>query len=253
MMHVLIIENEKPAADKLIRILMKIDPSVAVTETIASVEGAISYLERNPPLDLILMDIQLDDGLCFEIFETIQVDIPVIFTTAYDEFTLKAFKVNSIDYLLKPIEEADVRNAITKFKSLQHNKDNFHSNLVKRLQEVLTGVYKNRFLVKIGTNYKSIAVIEICCFYIRERTTFIRTFADKDYVIDPSLDYIQKTLDPKQFFRINRNCLINIKAINDIVSYSSSRLKIKLIGVKPLDDLIVSRDKISEFKRWIDQ
>jgi DNA-binding LytR/AlgR family response regulator len=251
-MNVLIIENEKPAADKIVRLLKKVDESVTVTDIIESVEGSINRLQKEPLPDLILMDIQLDDGLCFEIFETIKIDIPVIFTTAYDEYILKAFKVNSIDYLLKPIEELPLRNAISKFKSL-HYKDTLRKDLLKGLFKELNSGYKNRFLVKIGTNYRSIQVSEISCFYILERAVFIRTFADTDYSVDYSLDTIQKTIDPGIFFRINREFIVNINAISDIISYSSSRLKIKLNSRKPIDDLIVSRDKVSEFKTWIDK
>jgi DNA-binding LytR/AlgR family response regulator len=251
-MNVLIIENEKPAADKIIGLLKKVDNSATVIGIVESVEGAINRLQQEPLPDLILMDIQLDDGLCFEIFETIKIDTPVIFTTAYDEYMLKAFKVNSIDYLLKPIEEIPLRNAISKFKSL-HYKDTLRNDLLKGLFKELSIGYRNRFLVKIGANYRSIQVSEICCFYILERAVFIRTFADADYSIDYSLDYIQKAIDSKVFFRINRNCIVNINAISDMISYSSSRLKIKLNSHKPIDDLIVSRDKVSEFKTWIDK
>jgi DNA-binding LytR/AlgR family response regulator len=253
MINIQIVENEKPAADKLVRLLKKIDPTISVTDIITTVEGAVHRLQEQPQPDLIMMDIRLDDGLCFEIFETIQVDIPIIFTTAYDEFILKAFKVNSIDYLLKPIEEHAVTNALTKFKSLHYKKDNINAALLKQLYDGLTAPYKNRFLIKIGTNYKSVLVKDISCFYILERVTFIRTFADRDYIIDHSLDHLQETIDPKQFFRINRNCLISIDAISDITGYSTNRLKIKLNNLKPIDDLIVSRDKVAEFKKWIDK
>lgn len=251
-MNILIVENEKPAADKIVMLLKKVDKSVTVIGVVESVEGAIIRLQEEPLPDLILLDIQLDDGLCFEIFETIKIDTPIIFTTAYDEFTLKAFKVNSVDYLLKPIEEIPLRNAINKFKSL-HYKNTVNNDLLKRMFDELNIGYKNRFLIKIGTNYRSIQVSEISCFYILERATFIRTFADREYSVDYSLDYIQKTIDHNTFFRINRNCIVNIDAISDILGYSSSRLKIKFNSHKPIDDLIVSRDKVSEFKKWIDK
>jgi len=251
-MNVLIIENEKPAADKLKRLLQKIDENIAIVGVIETVEGTVNWLQNNPSPDLILIDIQLDDGICFEVFETIQVDTPVIFTTAYNEYALRAFKVNSVDYLLKPIEEIPLRNAINKFKSLHYN-NTVRNDLLKRLFKELNTGYKNRFLIKIGAKYRSVPVSEICCFYILERATFIRTFADKDYSIDYSLDYIQKTIDLNSFFRINRNCIVNINAIGEILCYSSSRLKIKLNSHKPIDDLIVSREKVSEFKKWIDK
>ena len=147
-MNVLIIENEKPAADKLKRLLQKIDENIAIVGIIETVEGTVNWLQNNPSPDLILIDIQLDDGICFEVFETIQVDTPVIFTTAYNEYALRAFKVNSIDYLLKPIEEIPLRNAINKFKSLHYN-NTVRNDLLKRLFKELNIGYKNRFLIKI--------------------------------------------------------------------------------------------------------
>lgn len=251
-MNVLIVENEKPAAEGLSRLLKKIDDTITIAGRTESVESTINWFQNNTSPELIFMDIQLDDGLCFELFESIKLDIPVIFTTAYDEYTLSAFKVNSVDYLLKPIEEALLRNAINKFKSLYY-KNSTRNGLLNQMFKDLNSGYKTRFLIKVGTNYKSILVSEISCFYILERATFIRLFSDKDYSVDYSLDYLQKTLDPNTFFRINRNCIVNINAISDILSYSSSRLEIKLNGHKPADDLIVSRDKVNEFKKWIDK
>jgi DNA-binding LytR/AlgR family response regulator len=251
-MNILIVENEKPAAEKIVRLLEKIDRSLTIAGIVETVEGAINQLQNEAPPDLILMDIQLDDGLCFEIFETIGIDIPVIFTTAYDEYMLKAFKVNSVDYLLKPVEEDALRNAINKFKSL-HDKAVFKNDMIMQLIRELNAGFKNRFLVKIGPRYRSVPVGEISCFYISGRVTFIRTFADKEYAIDYSLDYILKSVDYHTFFRINRNCMVNINAISDILFYSSSRLKIKLNSNKPMEDLIVSRDKVHEFKKWIDK
>jgi len=251
-MNVLLVENEKPATAGLSRFLKKIDDSIKILATTESVESTINWIQNNPAPDLIFMDIQLDDGLCFEIFESLKLEVPVIFTTAYDKYTLSAFKVNSVDYLLKPIEEVSLRNAIEKFKSL-HYKNTVNNDFLKQLFKDFNTGYKTRFLIKVGEHYKSIPTGEISCFYILERATFIRTLDDKDYAIDFSLDYLQKTIDPNQFFRINRNFLVNINAIGNILSYSSSRLKINLKSHKSIDDLIVSRDKVSEFKNWIDK
>ena len=251
-MNVLIVENEKPAAERLNRLLKIIDDSIKILATMDSVETTINWLQNNASPESIFMDIQLDDGLCFELFESIKLEIPVIFTTAYDEYTLSAFKVNSVDYLLKPIEETPLRKAIDKFKSLYYKNSTKYDLLEKLFKDLNTG-FKTRFLIKVGTNYKSILVSEISCFYILERATFIKLFSDKDYAVDYSLDYLQKLLDPDIFFRINRNCIVNINAIRDISSYSSSRLEIKIKSNKPIDDLIVSRDKVSEFKKWIDK
>lgn len=250
-MNVLIVENEKPAIVGLSRLLKKVEMDITIVGTTESVESTINWLQINPSPDLIFMDIQLDDGLCFELFESMKLNIPVIFTTAYDEYMLSAFKVNSVDYLLKPIEESSLRNAIDKFKSI-HCKDAVKNDVLKQLLKELNKGYKTRFLIKVGEHYRSVPDNEISCFYILERATFIRTYSNKDYPVDYSLDYLQKIIDPDKFFRINRNCIVNINAIRDIISYSSSRLKLKLDN-QPIDDLIVSKDKVSEFKMWIDK
>lgn len=249
-MNVLITENEQPAVDELIRLLKMIDSEIQVCGITDSVESTINWLENNANPDLIFMDIQLDDGLCFELFETMQIDIPVIFTTAYNEYMLSAFKVNSVDYLLKPIDESKLQFAIAKFKSIHYKHKVNNEAIVKLLNELNKG-YKNRFLIKVGDHYKSIPDTEITCFYIMEKATFLRTRSDKDYAVDYSLDSIQQSIDPSKFFRINRNCIINIHDIDDILSYSSSRLKIKMKSQKPVYDFIVSKEKVKEFKAWI--
>ncbi len=251
-MNVLITENETPAVEGLISLLNQIDPDIIVSGITGSVESTMNWLQSNPDPDLIFMDIQLDDGLCFELFESMKIDIPVIFTTAYDEYMLSAFKVNSVDYLLKPIEENNLRTAIEKFKSI-HYKASLNNEVIMQLLNKLNKGYKNRFLIKVGEHYKSISDKEITCFYILERATFLRTSEDNDYAIDYSLDNLQKTIDPSRFFRINRNCIININQISDILHYSSSRLKIELNSKKSIYDLIVSKDKVREFKKWIDK
>jgi DNA-binding LytR/AlgR family response regulator len=233
-MNVLIVENEKPAAEKLQRLLKKIDGNIVVTGITETVEGTVNWFQNNALPDIILMDIQLDDGLCFEIFETIKIDVPVIFTTAFNDYMLRAFKVNSIDYLLKPIEEDSLKNAIAKFKSLQVK---ITGDMIKQLFGEIGKQYKTRFLIKIGMHYRSVPVD-----------------AGKEYSVDNSLDNLQKTVDPEKFFRINRNCLVNFNAIRDILSFSSSRLQLKLNeNIPGFDDeyFVVSRDKVSEFKKWL--
>ena len=250
-MNVLIVENEKPAVVGLSKLLKKIDHTINIVGTAESVESTINWFQNNSSPELIFMDIQLDDGLSFEIFELMQLDIPVIFTTAYDEYLLSAFKVNSVDYLLKPIEETTLRNAIEKFKSIHYQKS-VGSDILAQLFKERSG-YKRRFLIKVGEHYKSILTSEISCFYILERGTFLRTFTDNDYSVDYSLDNLQKTIDPDKFFRISRNCMVNVNAISDILIFSSSRLKIVLKSKKAIYDLIVSKDKVSAFKKWIDK
>jgi DNA-binding LytR/AlgR family response regulator len=251
-MNILIVENEMPAADRLVRILKKTDKSITVLGVAETVEGAINRLQEKPQPDLILMDIQLDDGLCFEIFETITVDIPVIFTTAYDEYTLRAFKVNSVDYLLKPVDAELLKSALDKFKRLYADKDPFKRDFKQLLYE-FRNQYKSRFLIKIGDKFRSVPSGEISHFHICERNVFLSDYQGKDYGIDYSLEHLQNMVDPRKFFRINRECIVNIDAIALMYSYSSSRLQLTLKGREKSDLFVVSRDKVSEFKKWIDK
>jgi len=251
-MNVLIIENEKPAADKIIRVLNKIDKSIIVLGVVETVEEAINRLQKRPKPDLILMDIQLDDGLCFEIFETINVDIPVIFTTAYDEYTLKAFKVNSVDYLLKPIDEEALKSALDKYKKLYADSDPFKRDF-KLLMNEFRNQHKSRFLIKIGDKYRSVPTGEIAHFHICERSVFLNDYHDKDYGVDYSLEQLQSILDPRKFFRINRECIVNIDAITLMYSYSSCRLQLTLKNKEKSELFVVSRDKVALFKKWVDK
>jgi DNA-binding LytR/AlgR family response regulator len=251
-MNILIIENEKPAADKLVRILLKIDKSITILGVIETVEETINRLQENPQPDLILMDIMLDDGLCFEIFETTNVEIPVIFTTAYDEYTLKAFKVNSIDYLLKPVDEELLKSALAKFKKLYADRDPFKRDFKQLLYE-FRNQYKLRFLIKIGEKYRSVPSGEISHFHIAERSVFLNDNQGTDYGVDYSLEQLQSMLDPRKFFRINRECIVNLESISLMYSYSSSRLQVTLRDREKSDLFVVSRDKVTEFKRWIDR
>ena len=251
-MKILIIENETPAAEKIVRLLKRIDKSITIMGVVETVEESVNRLQDNPPPDLILMDIQLDDGLCFEIFETVSVDTPVIFTTAYDEYTLKAFKVNSIDYLLKPIDEGLLRTALNKYKKLYADKDPFKRDFKQLLHE-FRNQYKSRFLIKIGNKFRSLSTREISHFHISERSVFLSDYEGKDFGVDYSLEQLQSELDPRKFFRINRECIVNIEAITLMYSYSSSRLQLTLKNREKSELFVVSRDKVSDFKKWIDK
>jgi DNA-binding LytR/AlgR family response regulator len=251
-MKVLVIEDEKPASDKLKQLLKEFNKSIVVLDTLETVEQSINWFSNNPTPDLIFMDIQLADGVCFEIFEEVTIETPVIFTTAYDEYALKAFKVNSIDYILKPVDAESVATAIRKFEKVYQQADKMNDKL-ERLYEQLLHSYKTRFFVKIGPRYKSVQVEEIESFFINERCTFLKTRSGKNYDVDYSLEQLEKLVNPQYFFRINRNYLIHIDSITDILSYSTSRLKLKLKNDPDNEELIVSRDKIKEFKRWMDK
>jgi two-component system, LytTR family, response regulator len=252
-MNTLIIENEVPAAEKLVKMLKKADRSINILGIVETVEEAINRLQMKPEPDLILMDIQLDDGLCFEIFETINVDVPVIFTTAYDEYTLKAFKVNSIDYLLKPVDENSLLSALAKFRKLHYDdKDPFKKDFRQLINE-FRNQYKSRFLIKIGEKFRSLPAGEISHFRINERSVFLCDIQGKDYGIDYSLEQLQNMMDPRKFFRINRECIVNIDSIALMYSYSSSRLQLTLKNMDKSDLFVVSRDKVADFKKWIDR
>lgn len=249
-MKVLIIEDEQPAANKLIRLLKEIDANIEIIEVIGSVEQSVNWLASHCSPELIFMDIQLEDGISFEIFENYKIDTPVIFTTAYDAYALKAFKVNSVDYLLKPISFDDLKMAIDKFKAFHKPTMNYPH--LQAIIDQLQPKTKERFLIKIGEHYTSVQTRSISCFYILERSTFILTDKGKSYPIDHSLDKIEQLVDPKYFLRVNRNCIVNFAAIHDIISYSSSRLKI-VINQMDHEDILVSRERVAGFKEWMDR
>ena len=251
-MKIMIVENELPAAERLVRLLKKIDRSVIITGIAETVESAVERLQNCPLPELILMDIQLDDGLCFEIFETVHVDTPVIFTTAFDDYTLRAFKVNSVDYLLKPVEESALGAALDKYRKLFAEKTHFTSDFRQLLDE-FRDRYKGRFLVRIGDKFKSVSLREIACFHITEKCTFIRDSHGRDYGIDYSLEQLEGVLDPGIFFRINRECIVSIEYVTLMHSFSSSRLQLTLGSLAKSETYVVSRDKVADFKKWIDR
>jgi DNA-binding LytR/AlgR family response regulator len=251
-MNILVVENEMPAADRLVRLLKKVDRSMNIIAVVETVEDTINKLQEGVQPDLILMDIQLDDGLCFEIFDTIRVDIPVIFTTAFDEYTLKAFKVNSIDYLLKPVDEDSLKAAIAKFRKLYADNDPFKRDFRQLIHE-FRNQYRSRFLIKIGEKYKSVPISEISYFHICERNVFLNDKNGKDYGLDYSLEQLEGMLDPRKFYRINRECIVNIDSISYMNSYSSSRLQLALSNRKEDDLFVISREKVSAFKKWVDR
>ena len=250
-MKVLIIEDEIHAAEKLAGLLITIDSTIEIMGKLQSVLESINWLHSQPDPDVIFMDIQLDDGICFEIFDAVKIKTPVIFTTAYDSYAIRAFQVNSVDYLLKPIEKEPLAKAIEKYK-LIFEKGGSSTQSVGDLSVQIVKSYKTRFFVKVGNHFHSIPVDNIECFYIVERAVFFKTNNGKNYNLDYSLDQVQQLIDPEKFFRINRNYLIQINAIQDIYNYSSSRLGIKINGIDHLN-LIVSREKVGEFKKWLDR
>ncbi len=254
MYKVLIIEDEKPAADWLGHLILKFDPRILVLAVVDSVSGAEEWFQHHPAPDLVFMDIQLADGLSFEIFERVKVPCPVIFTTAYEEYAIKAFKVNSLDYLLKPIAWNELEVAFQKFGTQIRNVQAappITIELLNKVKEMLLKQYKTRFVIKVGEHLKSIPVENILFFYSLEKATYLCTADFKNYLVDYSLDRISEMVDEHRFFRINRKYILSNLSIADIVVYSSSRLKIKL--KKPDEEsIIVSRDKVPGFKEWLD-
>ncbi|WP_435255147.1 LytR/AlgR family response regulator transcription factor [Tenacibaculum sp. A30] len=250
-MNVIIIEDEKPAARRLNRMLAELN--IEVQQMLHSVEESINWFQNNEHPDLIFLDIQLSDGLSFEIFEEVTVKSAIIFTTAYDEYALKAFKLNSIDYLLKPIDEDELRLAVDKFKEYQPLQSNIHVNINdirKLLINPVDRKYKKRFTIKVGQHLKIINIEDIECFYSENKATYIHTNSNRNYLIDNSLEYWQEQLDPEQFFRVNRTFVVQINAIKDIVSYTNSRLQLKLESYNN-SEIIVSRERVKDFKNWI--
>jgi len=251
-MKAIIIEDEKPAARNLARILKK--QNVDVIAMLHSIDDALIWIKTNDKPDIGFFDIRLGDGLSFEIFENTTIDFPVIFTTAYDEYAIKAFKVNSIDYLLKPIDDDEVKSALAKFEKLNNKKDSFKyiDELNKITQLLQPNSYKKRFSIKIGRKIVLVNVDDIACFYSKDKASYIKTNRNKNHLIDLPLDKLEGLIDPKLFFRISRQFIINTNSIEEIYSYSNSRLGIKLQNVT-LGDIIVSREKVKAFKEWLDR
>lgn len=249
-MNCLIIEDEKEAAIKLSGMIEKYDRNIVIIDTIQSVKNAVIWLNDNKTPDLIFMDIQLADGLSFEIFEQTIVKAPVIFTTAYDEYALKAFKVNSIDYLLKPIGQTDLNQAIDKYKENNTSKE-ISAQVFDTILHTLSKKYKSKFLIKVGEHIKVFTIDDIQCFYSMEKCTFLQNNEGRDYAIGYTLDQIENLINPSKFFRINRSFLVSYSAISNIISYSNSRLRINLKSNNS-EDLIVSREKVRDFKKWLE-
>lgn len=247
-MNIVIVEDEKAAARMLSRKLEKM--GYTVQETLASVAESVKWFESNPHPDLIFLDIQLADGLSFEIFDQLVIKSAVIFTTAYDEYALKAFKLNSVDYLLKPIDGDDLEHAIAKFKERnvpQAVPLDIISELMRR-QTVKT--YKERFTIKVGNTLKILKVQDFEFVFSENKASYVQTNEQRAYVMDQSLEQLEQELDPSEFYRINRKYIIQRSAIKEINLYSNSRLKVVLHQFTP-DDLIVSREKVTDFKQWL--
>lgn len=250
-MNCIIIEDEKPAARLLLRKVEKL--GLQINTLLHSVEEAIDWFQKNQHPDLIFLDIQLSDGLSFEIFETIAIKSAVIFTTAYDEYALRAFKLNSIDYLLKPIDDDDLALAITKFKSRNQALPNLSLDfemIKKMLVNPTEKNYKKRFTVKMGQQLKMITIEEVECFYSENKGTYLHTSENRNYLLETTLEQLETELDPDTFYRVSRKYIIPLKAIKEIQIHSNSRLKV-ILPTYSDDEVIVARERVQDFKNWL--
>ena len=251
-MNIIIIEDEKPAARRLSRLLAELD--VEVSTMLHSVEESIEWFQKNDHPDLIFLDIQLSDGLSFEIFDIVEVKSAIIFTTAYDEYALQAFKLNSIDYLLKPIDDEELEIAVNKFKELKPSTQKLaldFDDIKKLLVHPLEREYKKRFTAKVGQHLKIINADEVACFYSENKGTYAATADGRNYLLDTTLENLENELEPKIFFRVSRKFFVNINHIKDIISYTNSRLQIKLKHFAE-QEIIVSRERVKDFKLWLE-
>ncbi len=247
-MKYLIVEDERFAYEEVKRMITKLRPDYDLLKQTKTVIDSIEFLKTSA-VDLILMDIRLADGNCFEIFNHIEVTTPVIFTTAYDEHAIKAFKLNSIDYLLKPFNENELEAALIKFEKIFHS-DSYKTR-PKNYEQLLSPRTKNRFLISKGENYHYIENKDIAHFYSEGGVVFLHTFNDKRYIINYTLDQLEHLLDSILFFRVSRNCIGNVKAIKNVAKYFNSRLKLSFSPVCP-HEVLVSRVRVPDFLKWMD-
>lgn len=250
-MNVIIVEDEKPAARLLQRKLDKL--GIATATMLHSVEEAIEWFSSNAHPDLIFLDIQLSDGLSFEIFDAVPINSAIIFTTAYDEYALRAFKLNSIDYLLKPIDEDDLEAAVKKYRERTPQPQSLSLDFeqIKRmLVNPAEKAYKKRFTIKMGQHLKMVNIEDVECFFSENKGTYLHTYDNRDYLLDCTLEQLENELDPSEFYRVSRKFIIPMKAIKDIVVYTNSRLKVILPTYKD-DEVIVSRERVNDFREWL--
>lgn len=251
-MKALIFEDEKPTAKRLTQLLKEIDPQIEVLAVLSSVEAGIEWYQKHSMPDLVFQDIQLNDGNCFEIFKAVKVTVPVIFTTAFSDYAIQSFQVNSIDYIVKPYDKKEIEKALEKLNSL---KDSFSLPDQQLLEEVVTKqkvTPKKRFIVKVGDNYKTVNANEIAYVLSDEGLCFIHLFNQKKYIVDYSIVELSNQMDENEFFQINRQLILNIESISNISSWFNSRLKIE-ISIPIELDIVVSRERVKNFKAWLDR
>lgn len=253
MIKAIIIEDESLAAKRLEALIKKCDKEIEIITQLSSVKAAVKWFSQNPQPDLVFMDIHLEDGLSFSIFEQTNITASVIFTTAFDEYTIKAFKVNSIDYLLKPINSDDLAQSLDKYKRLKTQFSNNGIDIKSIIEKFLPkgDEYKSRFLVSEGSNYLTIEINDVAYFFAEDKFAFLVSKNGKHYVIDLTLDKLSGVLDPRQFYRINRQFIISTSCIASMTKYSANKLKLTL-NPESDKEVFVSQDKYTDFKKWLD-
>ncbi len=252
-MRVIIIEDEIPAAKRLARMLHAIHDEIDVVGKFDSIESSVKYLRSATGIDLIFMDIQLADGLSFDIFQQTEVKTPVIFTTAFDQYTLKAFKVNSIDYLLKPIDENELKQAVEKYRQLYKQGENsFSDKIINLMREMNTAKYKERLLIKRGQQLSYLKTEATAFCYVDGKLCYAVDFSGNKYMLESNLSQLEEQLQPNKFYRINRHLLVNIEAVGKVHVWFGGRLKLELLSSVNVDT-IVSRERVNGFKEWLGQ
>lgn len=253
-MQVILIEDEMPAANRLARMLEQLDAEIVIRERFDSVESSVRYFLSEPaPFDLVFMDIQLADGLSFDIFAQAPVKAPVIFTTAFDQYTLKAFKVNSVDYLLKPIDESELSNAVEKYRQLYRNKKtDFSEKILQLVQQMNGGRYKERLMIKRGQQLSYLKTENVAYCYADGKLCFAVDFNNAKYLLESNLTQLEEQLSPTQFYRINRHLLVNIESVKKVHTWLGGRLKIE-VSPTTTAETIVSRERVNGFKDWLGQ
>ena len=252
-MDILIVEDEPHAAQRLQTLAGELIPDANILACIDTVKKAVQWLKSGKP-DLIFMDIQLADGLSFHIFEQVEVTSPVIFTTAYDEYALRAFKVNSIDYILKPVDREELNGALKKLRNLSGNIDRQRDILssITQAMEMLRKRYKTRFVVKVGEHLRTIEVGTIRYFFSEDKVTYCATDDNRNHILDYSLEQLEDMVNPEEFYRINRKYLVQSSAIKDIINHTNSRLRLVMKGSTD-NNIIVARERVQEFRNWLDK
>ena len=252
MIRTLIVEDEEPAAARLEKLLKEVDPGIQILDVIDSVEMAVKWFEKNDPPDLLMLDIQLADGLSFDIFKQIKVESFVIFTTAYDEYAIRAFELNSIDYLLKPVDPAKLQNSIQKYRNLAGRDQKVNIETLIETLEQRRSSFKKRFAVNVGSKIISVETRTVAYFYSLEKSTFLCTNDNHHYPLDFSLEHLERLLDPELFFRINRQVIIQYASIEKIHILSRSRVKLET-NPPASEDLLVSTARTHQFRLWLDR